>query len=43
MSTKFTKVRDLLTAKTSGKSYKDHKYSLDATERSNFDYKTEQN
>jgi hypothetical protein len=42
MSTKFTKVRDLLTAETGGKSYKAHKYSLDATERSNFDYETEQ-
>jgi hypothetical protein len=37
----FTKVRDLLIAETGGKSYKAHKYSLDITEHSNFDYETE--
>jgi hypothetical protein len=41
MSTKSEKVRDLLIAETGGKSYKAHKYSLDTTERSNFDYETE--
>jgi hypothetical protein len=41
MPKKFEKVRDLLIAETGGKSYKAHKYSLDTTERSNFDYETE--
>lgn len=33
-----TKIRDILTEETGGKSYKAHKYSLDATERPNIDY-----
>jgi hypothetical protein len=41
MPTRFEKVRDLLIKETGGKSYKAHKYSLDTTERSNFDYETE--
>lgn len=32
------KIRDILTEETGGKSYKAHKYSLDATERPSIDY-----
>ncbi|MDR2171144.1 MAG: hypothetical protein LBP59_13455 [Planctomycetaceae bacterium] len=41
MSKKPRKVRDLLIEETGGESYKAHKYSLDVSERSNFDYETE--
>ena len=36
------KIRDILTEETGGKSYKAHKYSLDATERPTIDYGSSQ-
>src|SRR5690554_6198832 len=34
----YVKIRDILTQETGGKSYKAHKYSLDAIERPTIDY-----